>query len=79
MRKHRDFENLPCFSISRKRRKSFPSETHVKRGRRFVRGDIELIEKSAAMICVHAAPDADFKTCCMKSGAYDGSNRDYYF
>ena len=35
----------PAFSISRKRRKSFPSETHVKRGRRFVRGDIELIEK----------------------------------
>src|SRR6202012_5250065 len=35
----------PAFSISRKRRKSFPSETHVKRGRRFVHGDVELIEK----------------------------------
>ena len=31
------------------------------------------------MICAHAAPDAGFKACCMKSGAYDGSNRDDYF
>jgi uncharacterized protein YecA (UPF0149 family) len=35
----------PAFSISRKRRKSFPSETHVKRGRRVVHGDVELTEK----------------------------------
>lgn len=28
-----------------KRRKSFPSETRVKRGPRFVHGDTELIEK----------------------------------
>lgn len=28
-----------------KRRKGFPSETRVKRGRRFVHGDKELIEK----------------------------------
>ncbi|MEP3276333.1 MAG: SEC-C metal-binding domain-containing protein [Stappiaceae bacterium] len=28
-----------------KRRKSFPSETHVKRGYRTVHGDVELIEK----------------------------------
>ncbi|MDE2603525.1 MAG: SEC-C domain-containing protein [Bradyrhizobium sp.] len=35
----------PAFSISRKRRKSYPSETHVKRGRRFVHGDVELAEK----------------------------------
>src|SRR5262249_51470726 len=35
----------PAFEITRKRRKSFPSETNVKRGRRFVRGDVELIEK----------------------------------
>ncbi|HLX16955.1 MAG TPA: SEC-C metal-binding domain-containing protein [Bradyrhizobium sp.] len=35
----------PAFSITRKRRKSFPSETHVKRGRRFVHGDVELAEK----------------------------------
>nr|QIG99646.1 hypothetical protein G6P99_36905 [Bradyrhizobium sp. 6(2017)] len=35
----------PAFSITRKRRKSFPSETHVKRGRRVVHGDVELSEK----------------------------------
>jgi uncharacterized protein YecA (UPF0149 family) len=34
-----------AFSITRKRRKSFPSETQVKRGRRFVHGDVELSEK----------------------------------
>jgi hypothetical protein len=31
------------------------------------------------MICARAAPDEDFKACCMKSGAYDGANRNYYF
>ncbi|WP_276328159.1 SEC-C metal-binding domain-containing protein [Bradyrhizobium erythrophlei] len=35
----------PAFSISRKRRKSYPSETQVKRGRRVVHGDVELTEK----------------------------------
>jgi hypothetical protein len=34
-----------AFEVTRKRRKSFPSETRVKRGRRFVHGDVELIEK----------------------------------
>ncbi|MCP3472826.1 SEC-C metal-binding domain-containing protein [Bradyrhizobium sp. CCGUVB1N3] len=34
-----------AFSITRKRRNSFPSETHVKRGRRVVHGDVELTEK----------------------------------
>jgi hypothetical protein len=69
----------PAFSVSRKRRKSFPSETHVKRGPRVVHGDVELTEKLGATIYVHAAPDAGFKACCMESGAHDGSNRDYYF
>jgi uncharacterized protein YecA (UPF0149 family) len=35
----------PAFEITPKRRKSYPSETHVKRGRRVVHGDIELHEK----------------------------------
>jgi len=35
----------PAFDVTSKRRKSFPSETHVKRGRRFVHGGVELIEK----------------------------------
>ena len=34
-----------AFEVTRKRRKSFPSETRVKRGRRFVHGDVELTEK----------------------------------
>ncbi|RUP07827.1 SEC-C metal-binding domain-containing protein [Hyphomicrobium sp.] len=35
----------PAFEVSSKRRKSFPSETQVKRGDRVVHGDVELIEK----------------------------------
>ena len=35
----------PAFDVTRKRRKSFPSETHVKRGRRLVHGGVELVEK----------------------------------
>jgi len=33
------------FEISSKRRRSYPSETHVKRGVRLVHGDVELVEK----------------------------------
>jgi SEC-C motif len=35
----------PPFERSSKRRKGFPSETHVKRGLRIVHGDKELTEK----------------------------------
>jgi hypothetical protein len=35
----------PAFGITRKRRKSFPSETQVRRGDRVVHGDVELTEK----------------------------------
>jgi len=35
----------PAFEVTSKRRKGFPSETNVKRGLRFVNGDVELIEK----------------------------------
>ncbi|HVJ03013.1 MAG TPA: SEC-C metal-binding domain-containing protein [Sphingomonas sp.] len=35
----------PAFEVTSKRRKGYPSETQVKRGLRFVHGDIELIEK----------------------------------
>ena len=40
-------ENLEfdCFEVSSKRRKGFPSETHVKRGDRVVGGRKELLEK----------------------------------
>ncbi|WP_323373312.1 SEC-C metal-binding domain-containing protein [Marinicella marina] len=33
------------FEPTSKRRKGYPSETHVKKGHRFVHGDKELIEK----------------------------------
>jgi hypothetical protein len=36
-------------------------------------------KSSDATTCVRAAPAAGFKTCCMRSGAYDGSNRNDYF
>ena len=36
-------------------------------------------KSSAATTCVRAVPDADFKVCCMNSGAYDGANRNDYF
>ncbi|MGY3606740.1 MULTISPECIES: SEC-C metal-binding domain-containing protein [unclassified Bradyrhizobium] len=35
----------PAFSVTRKRRNSFPSETHVKRGQRVIHSDVELVEK----------------------------------
>jgi uncharacterized protein YecA (UPF0149 family) len=35
----------PAFEVTSKRRKGFPSETHVKRGLRVVHGDKELLEK----------------------------------
>ncbi|WP_333909263.1 SEC-C metal-binding domain-containing protein [Bradyrhizobium sp. CCBAU 51627] len=35
----------PAFSVTRKWRNSFPSETHVKRGQRVLHGDVELSEK----------------------------------
>ena len=34
-----------AFERTSKRRRGHPSETHVKRGLRFVHGDIELVEK----------------------------------
>jgi len=35
----------PAFERTSKRRKGYPSETRVKRGLRFVHGDVELVEK----------------------------------
>ncbi|MGO1072373.1 SEC-C metal-binding domain-containing protein [Lysobacter sp. CA199] len=39
------FDAEPRFETTRKRRKGYPSETRVKRGRRLVHGDKELVEK----------------------------------
>jgi uncharacterized protein YecA (UPF0149 family) len=35
----------PAFEVTSKRRKSYPSETAVKRGERVVHGNVELTEK----------------------------------
>jgi hypothetical protein len=34
---------------------------------------------SVATIYAPAAPDEDFKACCMGGGRYDGANRNDYF
>ncbi|MBX9401418.1 SEC-C domain-containing protein [Lysobacter sp. BMK333-48F3] len=39
------FETAPALEPTRKRRQGYPSETQVRRGRRFVHGDKELVEK----------------------------------
>jgi uncharacterized protein YecA (UPF0149 family) len=62
-----------------KRRKSFPSETKVKRGARFVHGDVELLEKLGRNDLCPAAQCGDFKKCCMTSKRYDGAQKDDYF
>jgi hypothetical protein len=56
-----------------------PSEAQVRRGDGVVHGDAELTEKLGCNTCARAAPDADFKPCCMESGRCDGVNRGYYF
>jgi hypothetical protein len=33
----------------------------------------------AGMTCAPAAPRGGFKRCCMGTGLYDGSNRNYFF
>jgi uncharacterized protein YecA (UPF0149 family) len=38
-------QTIPAFERTSKRRRGFPSETHVKRGLRIVHGSKELIEK----------------------------------
>jgi hypothetical protein len=37
----------PAFEVTSKRRRGFPSETHVKRGDRVVHGDKELLPREA--------------------------------
>ena len=60
-----------------KRRRSFPSETKVKRGTRIVHGDVELMEKLGRNdLCPCGA---GFKRCCLRSKRYDGALRAHYF
>lgn len=62
-----------------KRRKGFPSETHVKRGNRIVHGHKELTEKLGRNDLCPCGSARKFKNCCMRANRYEGSSRDHYF
>ena len=51
-----------------KRRKGFPSETKVKRGRRIVHGDKELEEKVGRNDLCPCGSGKRLKKCCLGSG-----------
>lgn len=68
-----------AFARSHKRRKGYPSETKVKRGHRVVHCEKELVEKLRRNDPCPAAPAAGFKRCCLRTGKYDGGNRNYFF
>jgi hypothetical protein len=36
-------------------------------------------KNSGARTCVRVALDAGFKRCCLRTGKYDGGNRNYFF
>ncbi len=67
------------FEVMSKRRKGFPSETHVKRGNRIVHGQKELTEKLGRNDLCPCGSVRKFKNCCMRSSRYEGSSRDHYF
>jgi uncharacterized protein YecA (UPF0149 family) len=58
------------FERTSKRRKGFPSETHVKRGVRIVRGYKELLEKLGRNDPCPCGSNRRFKNCCMHSGCF---------
>ena len=53
-----------------KRRKGFPSETHVKRGERHVHGDKLLEEKLGRRDLCPCGSAKIFKHCCLRSGRF---------
>jgi hypothetical protein len=63
-----------------KRRKGYPSETHVKRGRRFIKGgEIELTEKLGRNDPCPCGSRSRFQELLPTSGRYDGAERKDYF
>jgi uncharacterized protein YecA (UPF0149 family) len=58
------------FEPMSKRRRGFPSETHVKRGLRIVHGDKELVEKLGRNDLCPCGSGKRFKRCCLKSGCF---------
>ena len=59
-----------AFERMSKRRKGFPSETHVKRGVRVVHGDKELIEKLGRNDPCPCNSGKRFKKCCLGTGCF---------
>ncbi|MCA9215295.1 MAG: SEC-C domain-containing protein [Planctomycetales bacterium] len=53
-----------------KRRRGYPSETHVKRGTRIVHGDKLLEEKLGRNDLCPCGNGKRFKRCCLKSGHF---------
>jgi uncharacterized protein YecA (UPF0149 family) len=53
-----------------KRRRGFPSETKVKRGRRVIHGGKELTEKLGRNDLCPCGSGKRFKKCCLKSGCF---------
>jgi uncharacterized protein YecA (UPF0149 family) len=58
------------FEPMSKRRKGFPSERQVKRGRRIVHGQKELAEKLGRNDLCPCGSAKRFKHCCLKSGRF---------
>ncbi len=53
-----------------KRRRGFPSEARVKRGRRVVHGDKELLEKVGRNDLCPCGSGQRFKKCCRNTGRF---------
>jgi uncharacterized protein YecA (UPF0149 family) len=58
------------FETMSKRRKGFPSETHVKLGVRTVHGDKLLEEKLGRNDLCPCGSGKRFRRCCLKSGRF---------
>jgi uncharacterized protein YecA (UPF0149 family) len=71
----RTFALLKCM---RKRRKGYPSEMRVKRGRRIVNGNKELIEKLGRNDLCPCNSGLRFRKCCMQSKRLDGINKGFF-
>jgi uncharacterized protein YecA (UPF0149 family) len=66
-----EFDDQPFFfEQMSKRRKGFPSESQVKRGKRIVHGDKEFSEKLGRNDLCPCGSGIQFKKCCLKSGRF---------
>ena len=68
-----------AFEPMSKRRRGFPSETHVKCGLRIVHGDKQLEEKLGRNDPCPCGSGLNSSDVVSNRAAFDGSNRDDYF